>query len=92
MTTYAHPFLCLYCTRYHDPMRSEKFSIRYGSTCDAFPKGIPDAILDNEVDHRHPVKGDGGMRFVGKGGGDGIGTRLDQLFAEDPDPDASPHS
>ncbi len=34
-----------------------------GITCNAFPKGIPDAILDNESDHRKPFKGDGGIRF-----------------------------
>ena len=31
--------------------------------CDAYPKGIPDEILDNEVDHRSPVNGDKGLRF-----------------------------
>ena len=28
-----------------------------------YPKGIPDEILDNEVDHRSPVNGDKGLRF-----------------------------
>ena len=60
MTTYAHPFLCLWCARLHDrddgPMPVEL-------ACDAYPKGIPDEILDNEVDHREPVKGDRGLRF-----------------------------
>lgn len=33
-------------------------------SCDAFPDGVPDAIFDNEVDHRRPVEGDRGLRFV----------------------------
>lgn len=37
-------------------------------TCDAFPQGIPDAILDNEVDHRQPVDGDHGIQFQAKPG------------------------
>jgi len=34
-----------------------------GATCNAFPNGIPDAILDNEADHRLPFEGDRGIRF-----------------------------
>lgn len=56
MTTFAHPFLCIACAR-------------MGSTldlplkCTAFPDGIPAGILDNTVDHRRPVDGDGGLQF-----------------------------
>ena len=61
MTTYPHPFLCLWCARLHDrdegPMPVEL-------SCDAFPHGVPDSIFDNEVDHRGPVEGDRGLRFV----------------------------
>ena len=32
-------------------------------TCEAFPKGIPDAILNNEHDHRQPYEGDGGITY-----------------------------
>ena len=32
--------------------------------CDAYPDGVPDAILDNEWDHRQPVEGDNGLQFV----------------------------
>lgn len=32
-------------------------------SCTAFPDGIPTPILYNEVDHRNPYKGDGGVRF-----------------------------
>jgi hypothetical protein len=34
--------------------------------CDAFPAGIPESILTNEVDHTKPVDGDGGIRFEAK--------------------------
>lgn len=37
-------------------------------TCDAYPGGIPQAILDNEVDHRQPVEGDHGIQFEAKAG------------------------
>ena len=31
--------------------------------CDAYPESIPDEMVNNEVDHREPVKGDSGLRF-----------------------------
>lgn len=31
--------------------------------CAAFMEGIPDAILEGEVDHRSPVDGDHGIQF-----------------------------
>lgn len=34
-----------------------------GLTCEAFPDGIPEAILRNQVDHRRPVEGDRGITF-----------------------------
>jgi len=36
---------------------------RYPHTCDAFPQGIPDAIVWNGYDHRKPYPGDRGIRF-----------------------------
>ena len=41
------------CTRKHTT----------GATCDAFPGGIPNEILHNDVSHRLPFPGDGGLVF-----------------------------
>lgn len=49
--------LCQCCARFH---RESAFPV----TCEAFPKGIPDAIFDAEADHREPFKGDRGLQFV----------------------------
>lgn len=47
---------CLFCTRYHrDDL--ENF------TCDAFPEGIPEAIILSEVKHRTSIPGDHGLTF-----------------------------
>ncbi len=35
-----------------------------GFTCEAFPDGIPDGIIDNQADHRRTIEGDNGIRFV----------------------------
>ena len=32
--------------------------------CNAFPKGVPSKILQNEHDHRQPFKGDNGILFI----------------------------
>jgi len=31
--------------------------------CQAYPKGIPEEIINSEHDHRKPFKGDGGILF-----------------------------
>jgi hypothetical protein len=36
---------------------------RKGLGCDAFPEGIPRAILLGDVDHHYPVEGDRGIQF-----------------------------
>lgn len=41
-------------------------------TCTAFPNGIPETILVNEVDHREPVRGDHGIQFVALAGRESI--------------------
>ena len=37
-------------------------------SCDAFPDGIPAAIVDDELDHRQPIDGDHGIQFEAKAG------------------------
>lgn len=32
--------------------------------CEAYPKGVPDEIILNNVDHRKPFKGDNGILFL----------------------------
>ena len=32
-------------------------------TCKAYPKGIPDALLNGVASHSKPYKGDGGIRW-----------------------------
>jgi hypothetical protein len=36
--------------------------------CAAFEGGIPTEVVDNTLDHRQPVDGDGGIRFEAKPG------------------------
>lgn len=51
-----YPPICFECARF------DRASGRF--QCDAFPAGIPEAIIDSEADHREPYDGDGGLRFV----------------------------
>jgi len=49
--------ICIDCARYH-PGKGNTLS------CDAFPHGIPQKILQGIVDHRKEhYKGDGGLLF-----------------------------
>lgn len=50
--------MCMECARYRD------IPGRFGLTCDAYPDGIPDEILNSEVDHTKPYEGDGGQTFI----------------------------
>jgi len=56
MTTLPAP-ICLSCKNLH------KNQPEFGLTCKAFPKGIPQKIVDSEADHRKPFRGDNGIRF-----------------------------
>ena len=46
---------CILCANY----RSDK----YGLVCEAYPNGIPNAIINGEHDHTKPYPGDNGIRF-----------------------------
>ncbi len=52
--------------------------------CSAFPVGIPDAIFNNEADHRKPFDGDNGIRF------DPIDPNREYIIDEPLDPDTLP--
>lgn len=54
---------CHACRRFHG-----RRSFDQPFTCDAFPGGIPDAVFDNDRDHRQPVDGDNGIQFDAKPG------------------------
>ena len=43
--------------------RNKKLDVVAFPECRAYPKGIPDAILNDEHDHHKPYPGDGGIRF-----------------------------
>ena len=62
MTSLAHNIQCLWCRHFRTNI-SGVDDLANGWRCDAYPKRIPDAILDNEVDHRQPYEGDSGIVF-----------------------------
>ena len=55
------PPICVDCKRLHKAVYG-----KWGMFCDAFPDGIPDAIMTSRADHRQPVEGDHGVQFLAK--------------------------
>ena len=51
--TQPAPPICSFCV--HAQLRQ--------SRCDAFPSGIPKAVIENRADHRQPIEGDHGIQF-----------------------------
>ena len=39
------------------------FGYKWPDTCEAFPDGIPQGILDCTMDHTKPIEGDHGKQF-----------------------------
>jgi len=56
---------CSVCARFVSPWAAGDPSA--GQTCEAFPQGIPGEVLDNTLDHRQPVDGDHGVRWLSDG-------------------------
>lgn len=54
---------CGACTRWRPGLLNDGVQ-----TCSAFPDRIPDEIWANEIDHRQPVEGDHGLRWLSKDG------------------------
>jgi hypothetical protein len=53
-----------------DPLCMQCRHIRGDWTCDAFPEGIPPAILRGDADHTKLIRGDHGIRFEPRPPGD----------------------
>jgi hypothetical protein len=56
--TVSSPPICSACAR----LEAKPDAIGY--RCEAFPDAIPDAIYLDGADHRQPIEGDHGVRFV----------------------------
>lgn len=58
MTTGSAP-ICLGCRYLHEDDEE-------GFTCEAFPAGIPEAIIYGAADHHLPFEGDQGIQYAPK--------------------------
>ena len=74
MTTLLPP-ICLGCSHFRK-QDGNKF------TCDAFPGGIPDQIINSEAEHRQPYKGDNDIQYLPKTPDDA--AYADMLFKHGP--------
>lgn len=53
-----------------------------GHKCTAFPKGIPNEIINERHDHRKPYEGDNGVQFKAIGDPEKINKILDEYYEE----------
>lgn len=53
--------ICVDCKRLHALDAADP-----GWRCEAFPDGIPQAIIDSTLDHREPVAGDHDLQFLAR--------------------------
>lgn len=51
---------CLFCDRMKDEDKDN-----FNFVCEAYPKGIPIEIVDMDVIHNKPLKGDMGLMYKG---------------------------
>lgn len=64
MTSRAQSQCTPTCDRYRSPFNPDTPDGIIKPWCAAFPAGIPDAIWNNQVDHRQPVDGDHGLQWT----------------------------
>jgi hypothetical protein len=58
---------CDTCARYRSPFSDENTRDLDGPFCAAFPDGIPTRVVLNGLDHRQPITGDHGLRWLSDG-------------------------
>jgi len=68
VTSRIQPQCAPTCARYRSPLNPDTPEGLPKPWCAAFPEGIPASIWNNLVDHRQPVDGDHGLRWLSKDG------------------------
>lgn len=58
---------CDTCARFRSPFSRPGGDFSGGPFCVAFPEGIPEDIYANLLDHRQPIDGDNGFRWISDG-------------------------
>lgn len=74
--TSKHPTLCVSCTHLRERATGKPF------TCDAFPGGIPQAIVMFGGDHRTTRRGDHGVTYEQREGAEAKALLDDWLHVE----------
>lgn len=58
---------CGACARYRSPFARPDGNWDGPAFCEAFPDGIPAEVFGNQLDHRQPIDGDHGVRWLSNG-------------------------